>query len=117
MPKDILQMLLNDELALEFDREVELPDYQQSYLTEMDLWMDIGIQVGEDTIKSPGMLERSQHVTHTMVDALIKDNTDDANAMCAYLATRIPDLAQVNCKTSKTDKGISIKLIYKQDLT
>ena len=111
--KDILQVLLNDEVVLEFDRDVELPDYQQNYLTEMDLWMDAGIKVGEDTIKSPSMLDRSQHVTHTLVDALQKDNLDDANAMCAYLGTRLPDLDKVDCSNSDTDKGISIKLVYK----
>lgn len=115
MPKNILEIRLNNETIIEFDRDVELPDYQQSYLMEMDIGMDGGIPVGDDMIKSPGILERTHYVTNTLVDALLKDNLDEANAMCAYLATRITDLEQVNCETSDTNKDVSIHLKYKQE--
>jgi len=115
MPKDTLQICLNNEIIIEYDRDIELPDYQQSYLMEMDADMDNGIPFGEDILKSPSILDRTHYVTNTLVNALLQDNLDEANAMCAYLATRVTHLEQVSCETSDTDKGISVNLKYKQE--
>jgi len=109
--KKKLVVVYHGQVMLEFDRGVAVPGKQRQYLDEMDQRMDQGISLGEDTILQPNPLQRAQFVANSMVTALMKDNSNQAIAMCTYLAKRIPDLEQVKA-ISKDDGALSIELVF-----
>jgi len=113
-PDNILYVLLNDEPILEFDRKKPVPGHQRVYLDNMDAQMDAGIQLGEDFIKSPNPLQRSQFVANSLVNSLLKQSYSQAIAMCTYLAKRMPELQQIKCVGDR-DKEISIEFVYDRD--
>ena len=69
----ILYVIINDEPILEFDRKKPLPGHQRQYLDNMDAQMDQGIKIGDDMIKDPDPLVRSQFVANSLVNSLIKE--------------------------------------------
>ena len=109
--ENMLYIIVDDEPILEFDRNKEIPDNQKKYLTDMDNRMNKGIQLGSDFIKEPNSLQRCQFVANSLVSLLTEDNYPQASAMCTYLAERLPDLQQVQCKTDQKDTP-SIELIF-----
>ena len=116
MQDSTLHVIFNKESVLEFDRRKPVPGHQRSYLDKMDERMDAGIQLGDDFIESPNVLQRSQFVANSLVNSLLKQNYDQAIAMCTYLGKRIPDLKQIKCEgTEDDDGGISIEFVYDRD--
>lgn len=107
----ILTVTLNKEPLLEFDRNKPVPGHQRAYLDNMDAHMDTGIQLGEYFIKSPNVLQRSQFVANTLVNALFKEKFSQAIAMCTYLAKRMPDLQHIKCIGDK-EEDFSIEFVY-----
>jgi hypothetical protein len=117
----ILYVIINDEPILEFDRKKPVPGHQRQYLDNMDAQMDQGIQLGEDFIENPNELMRSQFVANSLVNMLFKEQYSTAIAMCTYLAKRMPDLQQIQCKgdltesstdSSDKDDGVSIEFVF-----
>ncbi len=113
----ILYVIVNDEPILEFDRKKPVPGHQRQYLDNMDAQMDQGIQLGDDFIESPNELMRSQFVANSLVNMLFKEQYSTAIAMCTYLAKRMPELQQIQCKgdiesDSKDDSGFSIEFVF-----
>ena len=111
MNKNILYVIVNDEPVLEFDRSKPVPGHQRQYLDNMDSQMDQGIQLGNDFIKQPNALQRSQFVANSLINHLFKDEYSVAIAMCTYLGKRMPDLKQIKCK-GETGKELSIELVF-----
>ena len=107
----MLYVILNGEPILEFDRRKPVPGHQRQYLDNMDNQMEQGIQMGEDFIKDPNPLQRSQFVANSLVNLLLKENYSMAVAMCTYLAKRMPDLQQIQCKSDENDE-ISIEFVF-----
>ena len=113
----ILYVIVNDEPILEFDRKKPVPGHQRQYLDNMDAQMDQGIQLGDDFIENPNELMRSQFVANSLVNMLFKEQYSTAIAMCTYLAKRMPELQQIQCKgdiesDSKDDSGFSIEFVF-----
>jgi len=113
----ILYVVINNEPILEFDRKKPLPSHQRQYLDDMDAQMDQGIKVGGDKIENPDPLVRSQFVANSLVSSLAKDEFSTAMAMCAYLAKRMPDLLQIQCKgdldnSDPESEGLSLEFIF-----
>lgn len=111
MDETKLFVILNDEPILEFDRRKPVPGHQRQYLDNMDAQMEQGIQLGNDFIEKPNPLQRSQFVANSLVNLILKENYSMAVAMCTYLAKRIPDLQQIQCK-GEIDGEISIDLVF-----
>jgi len=111
MDETKLFVILNDEPILEFDRRKPVPGHQRQYLDNMDAQMEQGIQLGDDFIEKPNPLQRSQFVANSLVNLILKENYSMAVAMCTYLAKRIPDLQQIQCK-GEIDGEISIDLVF-----
>lgn len=117
-----LYVIFNGNPVLEFDRRKPVPGQQRRYLDNMDTRMDKGIQLGDDFIEAPNALQRSQFVANSLVNALLKGNDALAVAMCTYLAKRMPDLQQIQCKSEESQKegneeiteqaNISIEFVY-----
>ncbi len=124
MDDSILYVVVNDEPILEFDRKKPVPGHQRQYLDNMDAQMDQGIQLGADFIKEPNALQRSQFVANSLVNMLFKEQYSTAIAMCTYLAKRLPDLQQIQCKGDITEsttndvmdednnEGLSIEFVF-----
>ena len=113
----ILYVVINDEPILEFDRKKPLPSHQRQYLDDMDAQMNQGIKVGGDKIENPDPLVRSQFVANSLVSSLAKDEFSTAMAMCTYLAKRMPDLLQIQCKgdldnSDPESEGLSLEFIF-----
>ena len=112
----ILYVVVNGEPILEFDRKKPVPGHQRQYLDNMDAQMDQGIQLGDDFIEDPNPLMRSQFVANSLINMLFKEQYSTAIAMCTYLAKRMPDLQQIQCKGNidDTDKegGLSIEFVF-----
>ena len=111
MEDSILYVIVNDEPVLEFDHKKPVPGHQRQYLDNMDSQMDQGIQLGNDFIKQPNALQRSQFVANSLINHLLKDEYSVAIAMCTYLGKRMPELQQIKCKNDK-DKELSIELVF-----
>ncbi len=101
----ILYVVINGEPILEFDRKKPVPGHQRQYLDNMDAQMDQGIQLGDNFIKEPNALVRSQFVANSLVNMLFKEEYSTAIAMCTYLAKRMPDLQQIQCVGNIDDDG------------
>jgi len=129
MEDSILYVIFNGNPVLEFDRTKPVPGHQRQYLDNMDARMDAGIQLGDDFIKEPNALQRSQFVANSLVNSLLKKEDSVAVAMCTYLAKRMPDLQQIKCESEqstildkesdvktfeddKQDVGVSIEFVY-----
>lgn len=113
-----LYVIFNQEPVLEFDRRKPVPGHQRQYLDQMDVRMDKGIQLGDGFVKTPNALQRSQFVANSLVNALIRQDFNQAIAMCTYLAKRMPDLKQIKCETKggesvdKENADMSIEFVY-----
>jgi len=105
----ILYVVINDEPILKFDRKKPVPGHQRQYLDNMDAQMDQGIQLGPDFIDEPNALQRSQFVANSLVKMLFKEQYSTAIAMCTYLAKRLPDLQQIQCKGDILDDNADEK--------
>lgn len=112
---NILHILFNEEAVLEFDRSKSIPEIQSQYLDNMDDRMNEGIQLGEDFIAPPNPLQKAQFVANSMVNALLKQDYNQAIAMCTYLGVRLSDLKQVICNGRDDDNGIKIEFVYDKD--
>ena len=117
----ILYVIVNGEPILEFDRKKPVPGHQRQYLDNMDAQMDQGIKLGDDFIENPNALVRSQFVANSLVNMLFKEQYSTAIAMCTYLAKRLPELQQIQCKgdisesseaDSDKDSGVSIEFVF-----
>lgn len=107
----MLYVILNGDPLLEFDRRKPVPGHQRQYLDNMDNQMEQGIQMGDTFVKDPNPLQRSQFVANSLVNLLLKENYSMAVAMCTYLAKRMPDLQQIQCKSDEND-DISIEFVF-----
>jgi hypothetical protein len=109
----LMGVLLNGIAQLEYDRNRQLPDYQAAYLEKMDVRMDDGIFVGDETIKNPDTGQRAQFVAANLADAIKNNDEQKAAAMCTWLADRMPDLKQV--KIVEAGDEISIDLVFDEE--
>ncbi len=109
----LMAVLLNGIAQLEYDRERALSDYQQDYLQNMDNKMDNGIVLGDTTIESPDVMQRVKFVTGNLLHAMKGDDEQMTAAFCAYIATRMPELDQV--QITELNDDISIELVFDRE--
>jgi len=108
-----MAVTLNGVAQLEYDRNKPLSDYQQDYLRNMDSKMDSGIQVGDQVIDEPDVVERVKFVAANLIHAMKGNDEATSAAFCAYIATRMPDLKQV--QFSDVNDEISIELVFDKE--
>lgn len=111
--KDLMAVLLNGVAQLEYDRNKPLNGYQTDYLQNMDDKMDNGIVLGDKTLESPDVLDRSKFVAGNLIHAMKANDEAMSAAFCSYIATRIPDLKQV--RITDINDEISIELVFDQE--
>ncbi|MEJ2141578.1 MAG: hypothetical protein P8Y24_04365 [Gammaproteobacteria bacterium] len=101
----MLEVVINEETVLSFNA-VRFPGHQRQFLDKMDLDMDDGIEVDGQHIKEPDNMQRATYVAMSLILAVQAGNTEMANAMCAYLVHRLPDLKQVRA----IENGIEVEM-------
>lgn len=106
----LLTIVLNGESQLEYHRDCELAPQHQAYLDKMDQEMAAGIHLADQRIEAPTLLQRAQFIAQALFDAISQENEALAAAMCAYLATRLPDLKQV--KGLQDGRGLMLDLVF-----
>ena len=104
----LLVVLVDGQVLIEFDHAKTVPDNQLAYLDQMDRRMDDGIELQGEFIADPNEEQRAKFVAQNMAMLLGEGQDQAAVAMCTYLGVRRPALKQV--KISSTGAGISVDL-------
>lgn len=110
---NIMAVLINGIAQLEYDRDMELTDYQLTYLGKMDEKMDEGIEIDGELIELPELNQKVQFVTANLLSAIKADNEGMTSALCTYLATRLPDLKQI--KVVDEGEEMTINMVFDED--
>lgn len=106
----LMQVHVNGQPQIDYDRSKALSEKQQEYLDKMDEGMDAGITLAGEEIKEPDLLSRAKFVAGYLSQALFDDNEQMIAASTAWLAMRLPDLKQV--KITQDGEQISIDLVF-----
>lgn len=111
---DQVGFLMEDQEVLTYDRSQTLPEQQRDYLDNMDTMMDKGFILGEESIPSPDFQQKTQFVALNLVNALLKEDDQEAIMLFTYLVNRMPDLKQAKAKTKEGTAGrkIGIEFIF-----
>ncbi len=105
---DLLVVLVDGSVELEFDRDKTVPDQQLSYLDKMDAKMDAGITVGMDYFADPDDEQKAKFVSIALATALQNGDDGTIAAMCTYLAIRRSDLKQVLITDSEAGRSVDL---------
>jgi len=105
-----MQVFVNGQSQIEYDRSKSLPEKQLEYLEKMDQEMSAGFELAGEQIKDPDLLQRAQFVAGYLSQALFSENDAMIAASCSWLAMRLSDLKQV--KITQEDDQISIDLVF-----
>lgn len=112
---DSMVILFNGEALFEYDRTKPLAENQRQYLDRMDVQMDAGITLGNETIINPDQQQRAQFVALTLLTAIQENNDATIAAMNSYLALRYPDLKQVKADTDQNSQKVMFDLIFDEE--
>jgi len=107
-----LVVLIDGQPMIEYDRSVRLPGHQRQFLDKMDLDMDQGISLAGLEIDEPETKQRAQYIAMHLVMAVLDANDAKISAMCAWLATRLPELKQLKAITRNEE--IELELVFDQ---
>ena len=105
-----LVVVVNGQSMIEYDRNTRLPGHQRQFLDKMDMDMDAGVNFNGEHIDKPDLKVRAQYIAMHLVQSILNDNDAMIAATCAYLATRIPDLKQV--QAIEQGDNISFDLVF-----
>jgi hypothetical protein len=108
--RSILELTIDGQVVLEFDRNTRLPGRQRDFLNKMDEDMDQGIQLAETRISNPDTLQRARYVAMHLVQAFENENEGMMAATCAYLAQRLPGLKQVRVESGGEESTLQLVL-------
>jgi hypothetical protein len=103
-----LSIYVNEQLVYEYDRDTSLDDNQLTFLDRMDADMDRGIKIRGELITDPDDKQRATFVAMNLIRALQQENDAAISVSCAYLATRLPDLAEVQADDHETTVKIEL---------
>jgi len=108
-----MQVIVNGESQIEYDRNKSLPEKQLEYLEKMDQEMDSGFELAGEQVDKPDLLQRAQFVAGYLAQAIFGENDQMIAASCSWIAVRLPDLKQV--KILQDDNQISIDLVFDEE--
>ena len=108
-----LAIVINGEKIVEYQRDRALASKHAADLDNLDLKLAKGIELADSQISQPSFQDKSTFVAQLLVNALMHENDAHAAISCAWLATRCPDLKQVQAE-QKEDR-LTIRLIYDKE--
>lgn len=109
----VMQVLVNGQPQIDYDRNKPLHEQQQKYLNKMDEGMDKGITLDNEFIEKPDLLQRARFVASYLSEALLEDNEQMIAASTSWLALRLPDMKQI--KIIKEAQSISIEMVFNEE--
>jgi len=109
----MMQVFVNGQSQIEYDRSKSLPEKQLEYLEKMDQEMSSGFELAGEEIADPDLLQRAQFVAGYLAQALLSENDAMIAASCAWLSLRLQDLKQV--KIIHDEQQISIDLVFDEN--
>ena len=108
--KPALEIILNGDIVIEYQRNTRLPGKQREFLDIMDIDMDDGINLDGKFVSSPNKQQRSHYVSMNLIQALNSNNKAMITASCAYLATRQPTLQQI--RANEEGDAVTLELVF-----
>lgn len=110
---NILAVVVNDQLILQYDRDRPLPGHQQSYLEKLDRKFDDGIELQGEFLPEPDLQQRARYMSLSLMEGIIYQEDALASASLAWLATRLPDLKQVVAVVDEA--GTKFELVFDRE--
>ena len=108
-----LAVLVNEQLTLQYNRTVELPDQQAAYLNKLDKKFDSGIELDGEKLDNPDIHQRAKFMALSMMEGIMYQEDSKAAASLAWLATRLPELKQVIATVN--EEGTQFQLIFDKE--
>lgn len=105
-----LVVVVNGQAVIEYDRSKRLPGHQRQFLDKMDQDMDQGVEIAGERVMNPAPDVRAKYVAIHLINAIVNEDDGMIAAMCAYLASRFPDLKQVKALEYKDE--FSFDLVF-----
>lgn len=106
----VLAIVVNDQLMLQYDRNKTLPAHQQEHLAKLDAKFDQGIELQGEKIDRPDAEQRAKYMALSLMEGIIYQEDARAAVSLAWLATRLPDLKQVQAVAD--EQGTRFELIF-----
>ncbi len=91
----ILAVVVNDQLMLEYNREIELDEHKQKYLDSLDAKFDQGIELEGEFLANPTLQQRAQFISLSLMEGIMYKDDKMASVSLAWLALHLTDLKQV----------------------
>lgn len=102
-------LLVNNQVAFDFDKVVTLEKNQLSFLDKMDADMAKGVKINGQSISEPDKNQRATFVVMNLIRALQQENETVVTASCSYIANRLPDIEEVH--VNEHESGIKVVFI------
>ena len=103
-----LSIMINDQLAFEYDRSTKLDDKQLAFLDKMDSDMDRGFKIHGELINKPDIKQKATFVAMNLLKALKQDDHAKMTVSCAYLISRLPHAIELHAR----DQGGRINIEF-----
>lgn len=111
----MLAIVVNDELMMEYHRDIELDEHKQKYLASLDAKFDNGIELEGEALANPTLQQRAQFITLSLMEGIMYKEEKMASVSLAWLALRLPDLKQVIAQADHN--GTKFELVFDKDYT
>ena len=105
-----LEVKLNGNTVMEYQRNTRLPGKQREFLDIMDIDMDESINLDGKIVNSPSNKQRAHYVAMKLIQALKSNNKGMITASCAYLANRQPTLQQI--RADEEGEAVTLELVF-----
>lgn len=109
---DILSVYINDKIILEYDKKTRHPGKQRQFFDAMDLDMDEGIEINNETITSPDKMQRANYVSMSLLQGIASESEGMIANTLGYLVNRLPELKKI--RSIEKGKDITMELIFNE---
>jgi len=109
----MLAVVVNDQLMLEYNRDVALDENKQKYIESLDAKFDQGIELEGEALSNPTVQQRAQFISLSLMEGLMYKDDKMASASLAWLALRLPDLKQVVAHVDHN--GTKFELVFDRE--
>lgn len=109
----MLAVVVNDELMLEYHRDIDLDENKQNYLNSLDAKFDKGIELDGEKLNNPTLQQRAQFISLSMMEGIMYKDEKMASVSLAWLALRLPDLKQVIAQVDHN--GTKFELVFDRE--
>ena len=106
---EMLAIIVNGELAYEYNKASALSTQQREFLDRMDQDMGRGLKIRGELINNPDTQQRATFMAMNLIKALMQQDEAKIMVSCAYLASRLPGLIEVQARDE--DGEVAVELI------